>query len=37
MINDKYLVILHRNLQTEEFYDEIFEIFPVGYGVFLCC
>ena len=37
MINDKYLVILHRNSQTEEFYDEIFEIFPVGDGFFLCC
>ncbi len=37
MINDKYLVILHRNSQTEEFYDEIFKIFPVGDGIFLCC
>ena len=37
MINDKYLVILHRNSQTEEFYDEIFEIFPVDDGIFLCC
>ncbi len=37
MINDKYFVILHRNSQKEEFYDENFEIFPVVGGILLCC
>lgn len=36
MINDNYFVILHRNLQLEEFYDEIFEIFPIIHGLFYC-
>ena len=36
MINDKYFVILHRNSQKEEFYDEIFEIFP-AFGGYIPC